>query len=113
MQGEAMSKNHELDVLAKLFSKLSDEEREELLDLAKNTKTTKKDQPHNKFFDMDLSDEDMAARETSKKLNKTASKNNKMKRPPIKMLKVSCKNCGKEFEIPENHPSRYNFICCV
>lgn len=104
----------ELDMLARLFNKLSDEEREELLDLAKNTKTTKKDnQPHNKFFDMDLSEEDAAVRETSKKLNKTASKSYKMKRQPMKMIKVNCKNCGKEFEIPENHPSRYNFICCI
>lgn len=102
----------ELDILAKLFNSLSDDEREELMDLAnKKSNTPTKKEQHNKFFDMDLP-EDKKLREISKKLNKGVKNTDRTGRPSVKMIEVECKNCGKLFKLPENYPDIHRFICC-
>lgn len=114
MQKDPMSKNQELNILANLFNKLSEEEREELLDLVNKKKIAKnKNEQTNRFLDLDIQDDDPKLREISKKLNKTATKSNKSQRKAVKMIDVECKNCGKIYNLPENYPSIKNFICCV
>lgn len=109
-----MSKNRELDILASLFNKLSEEEKQELLDLAEKDKSiTKTKQDNNKFYEMDLPEENPKYRKVSKTLNRNSKKIEKPSRKPIRMIDVECRNCGKIYNLPENYPNISNFICCV
>jgi hypothetical protein len=104
----------ELDILANLFNKLSDDERQELLDLVDKDKTTssKKEQV-NHFLEMEI-DDNPKIRNVSRKLTKTAKKDiNKNSRREVRMIDVDCKNCGKTFNLPENYPNIKGFICCL
>ena len=104
---------NELELLAKLFKNLSEEEKEELLELVdEKTKSENKTNTKNLFLDMDIQ-EDPKIVEVSKKLNKNKKKTAVSKRKAIKIVKIKCKNCNKEFQLPENYPNIDNFICCV
>lgn len=113
-----MSKK-DFDVLMKQFKNLTDEEREELLEQIDSEnvqeRQEKKSQPVNEFFEIEKTiKENKKVREGSKKLNQQIeSENTGLGRPAIKMLKVECKNCGREFDLPSNYPNLRNFICCI
>lgn len=106
----------ELDILTNLFNKLSDTEREELLDAvagkSREQVKTKKKEPVNHFNEEEISKEENSKhRAISKKLNKNTIPHTS--RRAINFIKVRCKNCGKEYEVAENYPNIDNFICCI
>lgn len=107
----------ELDILTNLFNKLSDEEREDLLEAVQGkakeqNKPSRKKEPVNNFNEDDiLPEENPKHRAISKKLNKTTTKHSA--RREVRFIKVRCKNCGKEYEVAENYPNIKNFICCI
>lgn len=110
--------NKELNILTNLFNKLSEEEKEELLEAVNNnskqqTKTNKsKKDTINHFNEEELiADENKKHREISKKLNQSVAK--RSARQEVNFIKVYCKNCGKEYSLPENYPNIKNFICCI
>ena len=108
-----------LDILSKALKNLSPEEIQELLDSisdeevpSKQMRKTTKKEVHNEFFDMDIKEnpKHVAA---SKKLNTNKKKIELPFRSEVKLVKVRCRNCGKEFELPTTYPNIEAFVCCV
>lgn len=80
----------------------------------KRGRPKKTDKKENTFIDEGpQTEEEKRIAEVSKQLIANKSKvANLDKRPTITMVNVTCRNCGRQIELPSNFPDLTKFICC-